>query len=374
VRITYDISLDEFAALQPPFVAKRSGLLFYQATLGVVSIAAIIRSLPLLPGLGNASSGGIPSELLFCIFLAGAAGGCSYWLRRRARTKLEQAKQSYREGVRIAYQRLHCRDQRVIEVSDSGFTHSCRCGEVTRPWTELISFSESNFMLGLRTKSEFMLISKRGFSSPGQITEFRTLVSDALERQKPAVPYTDFAYLRSDFTRAQWLHILRGRGWRPFVQRAFVVSLICFFALSAALAGRRTLYESMPWYLLPALLVLWTCLLLFDAHNKVRYAKHYFGPLRLWITEDGISLRDQASETRFSWENFIGYLEDSRVYLLYHNPALYRIIPKRILEERRQETFRRLLTSRLPRFGKPMPMPEASLPGNDGSADGSPKP
>ena len=115
MRITYDISLEEFAALQPHFVAKRSSLLVYQAALGVVTIAALIRSLPLVVNLGSASGGGIPSELLFCIFLAAAASGCSYWLRRRSLAKLEQAKQSYREGVRIAYQRLHCRDQRVIE-------------------------------------------------------------------------------------------------------------------------------------------------------------------------------------------------------------------------------------------------------------------
>jgi len=115
VRITYDISLEEFAALQPPFVKGPSSLWLYQAALGFLSIAAGVRTLQLSFNQGNTSGGNIPSELLFCMLLVGAAGGCSYWLRRREQAKLEQAKQSYREGVRIAYQRLHCRDQRVIE-------------------------------------------------------------------------------------------------------------------------------------------------------------------------------------------------------------------------------------------------------------------
>jgi hypothetical protein len=374
VRITYDISLEEFAALQPPF-AVRPSTWQYQGALGFLGLVAVGGCMPLLLSLWRASGDlSMQTQFALCfLLLSGAGAAAVYWMRRRGQAKLEAARQRYREGVRIAYQRLHCRDQRVIEVADSGFTLSCRCGQVTRPWTELVSFSENNFMLGLRTKGEFTLISKRGFSSPGQITEFRALVLDTLERQKPAVPYGDFAYLRTDFTRASLLHILRGRGWRPLVRRAFLLSVISFFVLSAALAGRGSSFGVLPWETIPALLAFWTCLLLVRVLNKVRSAKHYFGPLRLWIAEDGISLRDQATESRFSWENFIGYLEDSRIYLLYHNPALYRIIPKRIFDERRQQEFRRLLTSKLPRFGKPMAALRANLAGKDGSEDGSNK-
>jgi hypothetical protein len=96
--------------------------------------------------------------------------------------------------------------------------------------------------------------------------------------------------------------------------------------------------------------------------NKVRSAKHYFGPLRVWIGEDGISLRDQTTETRIGWENYIGYLEDSHVYLLYHNPRFYRIFPKRIFDARHQQEFRQLLTSKLPPLGQPLATPEPARP------------
>lgn len=85
---------------------------------------------------------------------------------------------------------------------------------------------------------------------------------------------------------------------------------------------------------MPILLGFWASALLVQVLNKARTATHYYGPLRAWIAEDGISLRGEATETRIGWEHYIGYLEDSHIYLLYHNPRVYRIFPKRIFDER----------------------------------------
>jgi hypothetical protein len=172
VRITYDISLEEFASLQPALPAKPPNLWLFQVALGFSGIVALAGCMPLLFSVRGTTGGlAFPIECALVFLLLGSAGGgLAYWLNRRGQAKLDQARQRHWEGVRSAYRHLHCRDQRAIEVSDSGFTLSCRCGQVTRPWTELISFSENNFMLGLRTKSEFILVSKRGFSSPGEVT------------------------------------------------------------------------------------------------------------------------------------------------------------------------------------------------------------
>jgi hypothetical protein len=370
MRITYDISYEEFAALQPPFPAKPQNSWLYRVALGFSAIVALAGCIPLLSSVRGASGDlAFPIEFALSFLLLGSAGGgVSYWLNRRGQAKLEQARQRHCEGVRTAYRHLHCRDQRAIEVSEGGFTLSCRCGQVTRPWTELVSFSENNFMLGLRTKSEFVLVSKRGFSSPGEITEFRALVLDGLgQREKPTVPYVDFAYTRDDFTRAQLLHIAQGGGWKPLVWRAIVISAISYLALSAAFAGDRAHYGALPWYTIPALLGFWATALLVLMLNKVRSAKHYLGRSRVWIGEDGISLRDETTETRIGWENYIGYLEDSDVYLLYHNPRFYRIFPKRIFDERHEQEFRQLLTSKLRPLGQPVapqpPRPPNHLPG-----------
>ena len=361
MRIAYGISYEEFAALQAPFPGKPQSNWLYRVALGFSGIVALAGFMPLLFSERGASGGlAFPIESALSFLLLGSAGGgVSYWLNRRGQAKLEQARQRHWEGVRMAYQHLHCRDQRAIEVSDSGFTLSCRCGQVTRPWTELISFSENNLMLGLRTKSEFILVSKRGFASPGEITEFRALVLDALgQREKPTIPYVDFAYTRRDFARAQLLHIVAGGGWKPLARRVFVISVISYLVLSAAFVGHRAQFGALPWWTMPALLGFWATALLVQVLNKVRSAKHYFGPLRLWIGADGISLRDATTQTRIGWESYIGYLEDSHIYLLYHNPHFYRIFPKRIFDERHQQEFRRLLTSKLPPLGQPVATPQ----------------
>jgi hypothetical protein len=368
VKITYDISLEEFAALQSAAPAKAPSAWLYRVALGFSGMVALAGCLPLLLE-GRGPSGGLafPIECALVFLLLGSAGGgLAYGLNKRAQAKLEQARQRHWAGVQTAYQHLHCRDQRAIEVSQSGFTLSCRCGQVTRPWTELISFSENNFMLGLRTKSEFILVSKRGFSSPGEVTEFRALVLDELARQKKStIPYVDFAYVRHDFTHAQLLHMRRGGGWKPLARRAFVISVFSYFVLYAAFASHSAQFGAMPWWTMPALLGFWGTALLVLMLDKVRSAKHYFGPLRIWMGEDGISLRDQTSETRIGWENYIGYLEDSQMYLLYHNPRFYRIFPKRIFDKRRQQEFRQLLTSKLPPLGQPVAPPQPSRPPNN---------
>jgi hypothetical protein len=156
------------------------------------------------------------------------------------------------------------------------------------------------------------------------------------------------------------LHIVRGGGWRPLAQKAIVTSAISYFALSALFVGHRAHFSALPWYAMPILLGFWASALLVQVLHKARTAKHYYGPLRAWIAEDGISLRDEATETRFGWEHYVGYLEDSHLYLLYHNPRVYRIFPKRIFDERHQQEFRQLLTSKLPLLGQPLAPPQIS--------------
>ena len=88
--------------------------------------------------------------------------------------------------------------------------------------------------------------------------------------------------------------------------------------------------------------------------------KHYLGPLRMYFSDRGLHLQDPASQGRTRWDQFLGYLEDSNMFLLYHNPRLYRIISKRILGNREQE-FRSLVESKLPGFNYRKPFPEGKV-------------
>lgn len=353
LKITYDISYEEFAALQPGIPPRPARALWYRLAL-VLSIAFGATGVLRLLDEPWSASGGVTSSIeitLALITLGAAVAVLTQWFWNR---RQRHAARAHSEQLIRSYQQLHCRDERVVEVSESGFKLCCRCGVVARPWRELVSFSENDFMMNLATKSESILISKRGFAAAGEITEFRALVLDQLDQQRKSMAaYIDFSYQRQDFTYAQWLHILHGGGWKPLARRAALLSAICYFVMPAAFfTGSSRQYSLLPAYTLPALFVLWAAYFIACLLAKARRAKHYFGPLRAWFTGDAMWLRDVAAESRIPWESYIGYLEDSRLYLLYHNPRLYRIVPKRIFDQRRERVFRDLMTSKLRRVEK----------------------
>lgn len=59
--------------------------------------------------------------------------------------------------------------------------------------------------------------------------------------------------------------------------------------------------------------------------------KRYLGPLRVYFSERGLHLQDPINQSRISWDKYVGFLEDKGMLLLYTNPKVYRIIPKRAL-------------------------------------------
>jgi hypothetical protein len=69
----------------------------------------------------------------------------------------------------------------------------------------------------------------------------------------------------------------------------------------------------------------------------------------MYFSEEGFHVVDPGSQSRRRWSELVGYLEDRHVYLLYLNPRLYRIVPKRVLGHR-GEDFSRLVQTALPVF------------------------
>lgn len=70
------------------------------------------------------------------------------------------------------------------------------------------------------------------------------------------------------------------------------------------------------------------------------------GPLRIYFSDQGLHLQDPANQSRASWDQFVGYLEGDGMMLLYYNPKLYRIVPKRALDGQAAR-FRTLVEAKL---------------------------
>jgi len=76
----------------------------------------------------------------------------------------------------------------------------------------------------------------------------------------------------------------------------------------------------------------------------------------MYFSEEGLHLHDRTSQTRTSWQQFVGYLESGDLMLLYYNSRVYRIIPRRALTGQAAR-FEPMVAAKLSRFDYRNPAP-----------------
>jgi hypothetical protein len=338
VKINYGISFEEFRTLQPPY-ERRLG------SIGLALIMGFICLLLLVPGVGvvvrDLSDGEHPPPMaLVPIALSLLLCCCAYLLDRRS---LLRQRASREQELLAAYKRVHCRNSRSLEATSEALALSCDCGLLARPWSDLTGFTETPAFLIPLMRSESVPIPKSAFASEGDLTEFRRLVLDKLHTDRPfnACPI-EFAHTRADFWRAKLLHVRKGGGWRRVLKLGIPAAALICVVLASALAAYR---GQAPAWITPVAFGG----LAFFLTLTVRPQQRYYGPLQIFFSEEGFHVVDPASQSRRRWSELAGYLEDRHVYLLYLNPRLYRIIPRRALSHRNGE-FDRLIQAALPQF------------------------
>ena len=344
MKMIYAISLDDYRSLHPPFAGRAGHNAGFKGVLAVCALIGLLGVYCLEDGRGISTG-------LFLIGLGASAAMVSYWLDKRS---VRQAKEKYESSIATAYQRMHCPQHRTLDADNSGFTISCRCGVVTRPWSEVSGFSENKQLFLLRTKTDGQVIPKAAFPTEGEVTEFRKLALEKLSQDRPFTSRpVDFAYVRKDFRDAYFLHILKAGGWRGLLKTMATLTITIYgvFGFWNYLSPNR---DPAPLYGFIGLLLVIPLLKAVTLRRK-----HYFGPLRIYFSEDALHIQDPGTLARHSWKDFIGYLEDDLVFLFYHNPRSYRIIPKRILKGREAE-FRALLEAKLNPYNYRVPFPVAA--------------
>jgi hypothetical protein len=346
MRVTYPISLEDYRTLQPVFTGRPGHNAGFKGVLVVCFLMASLGVYCMVQGLGISTGS-------FLIGLGVLAAVVAYFFEKQS---VGRSKEKYERNISTAYQRIHCPDQRTFEADENGFTVSCRCGIVTRPWSELMRFSENKYLFLIGTKTDVQLVPKLAFHSEGETTEFRTLMSERLNKDKPLTSRpVDLSYAKQDFRVAYILQILRGGGWRGLSKNltTFGISAYGVFVIWNYVSPDRD-----PTILSGLIVLLLGIPLLRVAKTR---RKHYFGPLRIYFSEEGLYLQDPGTLARNSWKEFIGYLEDNRVFLLYHNPRSYRIMPKRVLGGREAE-FRTLLETKIHPYNYRIPFATPKVP------------
>jgi len=260
------------------------------------------------------------------IVLGGGGAALAYLFEKRS-VRNKRAEYEYR--IQAAFESLHCRDNRVAEFDENGFAFSCRCGVVTRPWSELLRFSESNSAFFLSTKAEGHVIPKSAFPTEGAVTEFRALLLEKIEQQHTVTAHPiEFKYENADYRHAILLHIIAGGGWRRLA-RKLLTSGLAIFAIYIFWDWART--HGAIWGVLGGILAVGTRRLLTPSKGR------YLGRERLLIHQKGMQIENGAGLLRVPWTRYAGFLEGNHVFLLYYATGQYRLIPKRAAPGRDSE-------------------------------------
>jgi hypothetical protein len=280
----------------------------------------------------------------FLIGLGICAAALSYLHEKRTADKTQE---KYRANLAAAYQRMHCRDHRALEIDDNGYSVSCKCGTVARPWSELVRFSENEKLFFVATKVDAQLVPKTAFPSEGGITEFRTLFLEKLNVGRSITSrHIDFSYTPQDLRNARILHLFRGGGWHNLTGKIVTSCISAFGVYTIWRYLNADLGAALFCGLIGAMLAL---PLVRSMRARKKRGPHYFGPQRIYFSEQGLHLQDTGTVARNTWTQFIGYLEGEHAFLLYYGPLTCRIIPRRALSGWEAE-FRALLEAKLKRY------------------------
>jgi hypothetical protein len=185
MQLSYAITFDEFKELQPPFTVRLGSRFGFKAVVAACVLIASLGVFCLIQGLGVAVGG-----FLFNLGLIAALAACFY-----EQSSVNAKRKEYERNLALTYQSLHCRDQRIFAADEDGFTASCKCGTVTRPWQELVRLSETNTHFALTTKMGGHVIPKAAFPSEAEVTRFRAFATGKLNHDKPlTASHVDFNY------------------------------------------------------------------------------------------------------------------------------------------------------------------------------------
>jgi hypothetical protein len=333
MKLTYAVSVDDFRAVYPPYAVKAGKNAGYIGAMVACGSMAALGLFCYAQGMGVALGG----------FLVGLGGVAAFGVHLLDQRSVKSARTKYDDSLAAAYRKVHCKDQRIFETTGDGFAMSCRCGRITRPWTELTGVSEGEKHLALATKNGAVILPRTAFPSGAELTELRTLALEKLKLEESSLPrYFDFNLTRRDLREARLLHQSKGGGWRALAKTG--ARLLVVYTGAALLLN--AVHPSNP-VLVAGVIGGVATLTTVQALSLRR--RHYYGPLRVYFTAEGLQFQDPRNQSRKRWSDYIGYLESGSILLLYHNPFLYRVIPKRALGQRNLD-FLELAKSKVPIF------------------------
>jgi len=163
-----------------------------------------------------------------------------------------------------------------------------------------------------------------------------------------------FHYTSDDYRNAFRTHLQIGvRPYVRWLRRGFIPLgvLICLMGGFLLLAGASR--DMIVWVcLLIGVLLLWTgmgCSYRRAAKaqfEKTRLAREEY---RLEVNDSGLKIDCGIASGETNWKAYTRYVESNDTFLLYTSPALFVIIPKRVLQPEQIDEIRNLLKNNVSR-------------------------
>jgi len=163
----------------------------------------------------------------------------------------------------------------------------------------------------------------------------------------------EYKISEQDFIDAQRLAIRNSPQrlvrWTRWVLPLFGVGLLIFLITAVARQGFSV--RMVPG---AAFIVFFISLPLLNRNaQKKLYAKtkSMHGKLSLEASEQGLQFRGPTVSSQVGWSNFYRFFEDEKSFVIYQNPQVFNIVPKRELSPDQINSFRAYLDQKISRSG-----------------------
>jgi len=354
MRVTYPISYQAFTALQPPFMpiapVGRGLFFFYQFAVPVAGIGFELIAVRVAYLIGWTAWRSADLTHGFAILALGALPVLGVVVARRMSAR--KARRDHDDFLRGNYQRLHCRDNRFVELTTEGLSFGCACKSALHPWPQLSTVVETPHVFVIVTRMETQIIPKDAFPSEAARTEFRTLLSEKLNENKSLQARTiEFVCTPADWRNASKLRLKSG-GWIKLLALAgsvcWGIAMILFFAPIFDESAR----VAPPFVAAACVFALLVVVLLVVFRRK---PFRYLGPLKVSFGDDAMYIQSPTSEARVPWNQITGCAGDRTSMVFLYRPFSILLIPLRAIPPAQGQYIFELLKTKLTRPATPRP-------------------
>jgi hypothetical protein len=157
--------------------------------------------------------------------------------------------------------------------------------------------------------------------------------------------HIDYEISKQDHALAQRLALKQSKSvlnrWVFSVVPGFGLLLLVLIAIVIFRQGFSQ--NVLPGLIVPVLLLLLPVLTKRNIHKLYMNSVNLRGPLSLDADNDGMSFQGTTFSSHVTWSHFSRYCEDDHSFVIFQNPRIFNIIPKRKLAAEQIAELRGLL-------------------------------